>query len=140
MVGGLAGAVAMIPPAMLLTAGGYQVNRYGRLLVEWLLGTDHRGALLSAHLLIGLISALPLAFAGSRAGRGSGLRKALLVGAAYGAVYWLMVNTLALPVLFGRVVPWFEGAGALWPSLVLHLVFGTVAALVVRHRLNSHDR
>lgn len=125
----------MIPPGMLLTATGYEVNHYGRLLVEWLLGTDHRAALLAVHLLIGLISALPLALAWSRAGRGLGVQNALLLGAAYGTGYWLIVNTLALPILFGRAIPWSEGTGALWPSFALHLVFGTVATLVVRHRL-----
>jgi hypothetical protein len=131
LVAGIAGAVAMIPPGLALSAAGFEVNRYGVLLAQQLMGIVTRPplpVLLVLHLIIGVAGAVPLAALWWARGV-PGMAGRSLVGASYGAAYWLVVNSLLLPTLYGRPFPWTEGAASVWPSLVVHLVYGTVTAL-----------
>lgn len=60
-----------------------------------------------------------------------------IVGLTYGAAIWVVLNSLMLPVLFGRPTAWRIGWPAIWPSLTVHLVYGVAtaaAALVVGRR------
>ena len=124
-IAGLAGGVAMIPVGVLLRRVlGYSLNVYGELLLRTLLGRTPVWALAVEHFLISWGMALPLvAFLGP-------LRRAspFAVGAAYGAVIWLVVNSLALPLAFGRPTPWQLGWPAIWPSLAVHLAYGVAAS------------
>jgi uncharacterized membrane protein YagU involved in acid resistance len=78
------------------------------------------------HLLISVAMALPLVVLVGRTAR----RSPLLLGALYGAAVWLVVNSLLLPAAFGRPTPWRLGWSAIWPSLMVHVIYGTVAAMV----------
>jgi uncharacterized membrane protein YagU involved in acid resistance len=124
---GLAGGVAMIPFGLLLRRVlGYSLNVYGELLVKTLLGSVPPWAMAVEHLLISVAMALPLVVLVGRTAR----RSPLLLGALYGAAVWLVVNSLLLPAAFGRPTPWRLGWSAIWPSLMVHVIYGTVAAMV----------
>lgn len=53
-------------------------------------------------------------------------------GLAYGLLYYVVVNAVALPWLFGDAFPWQLGWGYVYPSLVVHLVFGLSIAVTAR--------
>lgn len=130
LLAGLAGAVAMIPVGLALNAAGLQVNRYGEVLARQLTGGAAPAMLLAQHMLIGALSALPLGLWAVFV-RPVRTGVAMATGAAYGVGYWFVINALALPWLYGRPHPWTEGPAAVWPSLVAHVVYGVVAALVL---------
>lgn len=124
---GLAGGLAMIPPGLLLRRVlGYPLNVYGELLLKTVLGRAPLGLLLAEHAIISVAMAAPLV--GLLVWRRVG--HAVSLGVAYGAAIWLAVNSLALPLAFGRPSPWHQGWSAIWPSLGIHVVYGVVAAAV----------
>jgi hypothetical protein len=41
----------------------------------------------------------------------------------------VIINSLALPVLFGDPTPWQLGVEFIYPSLVVHLVYGACISL-----------
>lgn len=126
-IAGIVGGVAMIPFGLVLRwVLGYSLNVYGELLVRAILGRVSPWALAIEHFLIAWGMALPLvALLAWRRRAGP-----LLLGALYGAGIWLVVNSLLLPVIFGRPTPWRLGWPAIWPSLLVHVVYGAVAATV----------
>lgn len=126
-IAGIAGGVAMIPFGLLLRRIlGYSLNVYGELLVQTILGRVSPWALAVEHFLISWGMALPLVALLARRRRGS----PLLLGSLYGAGIWVVVNSLLLPVAFGRPTPWRLGWPAIWPSLLVHVIYGAVAATV----------
>lgn len=125
-VAGMVGSLAMIPFGLALRATGHRVNVYGELLVQALLGRPSPIAMFVQHLLIGAVAAVPLWLALART---DGRHRA--IGVAYGAAMWLVVNSLALPLAFRRPTPWELGWSAIWPSLLVHLVYGLVTAVAL---------
>jgi uncharacterized membrane protein YagU involved in acid resistance len=124
---GTLGGLAMIPPGLLLKAAGYSVNVYGELLLRVVLGRVLPGAMVVQHLAVSVSMAVPfVAFAAGRPGR-----HLLPLGAAYGTLAWLLVNSCALPIAFGRPTPWALGFDAIWPSLLGHVVYGLALGTVV---------
>jgi hypothetical protein len=94
-------------------------------------GNTAPAALLAVHLLVGWVAVLPLLAAftwASARGWDLGTRRRVVAGGLYGAAMWLVVNSWALPALTGHSSPWAGGALALWPSLTVHVAYGTVAA------------
>lgn len=136
---GLVGALAMVPVGLALSAAGFEVNRYGELLAEQLTGARRPAVLFAIHLVIGVVSVVPLAVAAAAL---RPRRVVMLVGGAvYAAAYWLGVNALALPLVYGRPFPWMEGVASVWPSLLVHVVYGLAAALaLVQARSAMPDR
>jgi uncharacterized membrane protein YagU involved in acid resistance len=67
-------------------------------------------------------------------------RARLLVGAVYGAAFYAAVNSSALPFAFGDPTPWELGFGTVYPSLVVHIVYGFSVALVARPIATVHSR
>ena len=49
-----------------------------------------------------------------------------MTGAAYGAAYYVAINSLALPIYFNDPLPWQLGASTVLPSLIGHVIFGAV--------------
>lgn len=49
----------------------------------------------------------------------------------YGALYYVAVNSLALPLYFGDPLPWILGWAVVLPSLLVHVVFGVSVACAV---------
>jgi len=119
---GTLAALAMMPFGALFRLLGLRVGHYGPKFAAWLFGTEPGPLLLfMQHLVLGWLSALPLLLVlpwlATR-------RSRLLASAAYGAGYYAVVNALALPLFFGDPTPWQLGWPVIYPSLVVHVVFG----------------
>lgn len=130
---GTVAGLAMIPFAAVFRFRGLRVNEYGRKTLELLVVVAnpalHFLLTLAQHLVISWIAAVPLIWALSRI---EGRRRRVLIGAAYGAAFYAAVNAWALPRYFGDRTPWEMGFETVYPSLVIHLVYGVVLGLVAR--------
>ena len=130
---GTIASLAMMPFGLLFKSVGLRVGHYGPKVGEALFGHQPDpwmpALLLVQHFVIGWLSAMPLLmFWLWRAPRAIQLGDGLL----YGLAYYLAVNALALPWLFGDAFPWQFGWSTIYPSLVVHLVFGISIALTAR--------
>jgi len=138
---GTVAGLAMIPFAAAFRFFGLRVNEYGRKSLELLVGEVtppvHFALTFVMHLVISWLAAVPLlVLLRFIAGR----RARLLAGFAYGAVFYVAVNSLALPIAFGDSTPWELGFTTIYPSLVIHLVFGVVVAMMVQPALPTPGR
>jgi uncharacterized membrane protein YagU involved in acid resistance len=97
-------------------------------------GADGRLVLLAMHLVIGVISAIPPVLVAWAGRWPPNLLPGLVAGAGYGVGYWFLVNAVTLPALFGRQHPWERGPSAVWPSLLVHVIFGLGVAAVLHVR------
>jgi len=126
--GTLAG-LAMIPFAAVFRARGLRINEYGRKTLELVVGDVspwlHAALTLVQHLVISWIAAVPLLWIVRRL---DNPRVAVAAGATYGAGFYVVVNSWALPFAFGDPSPWQLGFDTVYPSLVVHLVYGCVLA------------
>lgn len=118
---GTVGAVAMMPFGKLFSTLGLRVGHYGPKFAEWLFGSSGSLLLLVQHFVLGWLSALPLLLLFAWPAAAS---RPLLSGGLYGLAYYLLVNSLGLPLMFGDPLPWQLGLTTVLPSLVVHLVFG----------------
>lgn len=137
---GTAGSLSMYPFGIVLRRKfGYSLNVYGHLTADVLFRhaglTQQAGApawaLHVQHLVIGWTLAAPLALLFQRLGALHTVAMRALVGVSYGALAWLVINSLALPFVFGRPTPWELGVGAIWPSLLVHVVYGVTTWFAV---------
>ena len=130
---GIAAGLAMIPFAAVFQRFGLRVNEYGRKTLALLVGDVsaplHYLLAFVQHLAISWVAAVPLLLL---LGRCSRKRDQLLVGLAYGAGFYVAVNSLALPFAFEDPIPWRLGVAAVYPSLLIHLVYGFTVALLAR--------
>jgi uncharacterized membrane protein YagU involved in acid resistance len=130
---GTVAGIAMIPFAAAFQRFGLRVNEYGRktleLVVRDVSPATHYVLTFIEHLAISWVVAVPLLLLLAGFSRRS---ERLLVGLAYGAVFYVVVNSLALPLAFGDPTPWTLGLVVVWPSLFIHLVYGFVVALLAR--------
>lgn len=131
-IGTLAG-LAMIPLAAIFRARGLRVNEYGRKTLALLVGETKPPFDLVLtflqHLVISWAAALPLLVVFERI---VDRRTRLLVGTAYGAGFYVALNSLALPIAFGDPTPWALGFETIYPSLAVHLVYGAVLGWTAR--------
>ena len=118
---GTVGAVAMMPFGKLFSMLGLRVGHYGPKFAEWLFGSSGSLLLLVQHFVLGWLSALPLLLLCAWPAAAS---RPLVSGGLYGLAYYLLVNSLGLPLMFGDPLPWQLGLTTVLPSLVVHLVFG----------------
>lgn len=126
---GTIASLAMLPFGALFKMAGLRVGHYGPKFAGLFFTEPGPVLLFAQHLVIGWVSALPLL--ALLPGRGRRPR-ALAIGAAYGAGYYVLVNSLVLPWSFGDPTPWRLGAAVVLPSLVVHLVFGLAVAASAR--------
>lgn len=138
-VAGTLAGLAMIPFAAAFRARGLRVNEYGRKTLELLVGEV--GPPLDVvltfvqHLVISWLAAVPLLVLFTRGGAWAGDRWArILLGTAYGAGFYVVMNSFALPIAFGDPTPWALGLATVYPSLTIHLVYGAVLGVTVRAR------
>lgn len=122
---GLWAGAAMMPFGIVLRTLGHQVNVYGELAVRSVLGSAPMFAQLAFHALVSISLAVPfVALARSRGAAG------LAAGAFYGVLSWAALNATLLPLWFGRPTGWALGIAEIWPSLVIHVVYGVVLGAV----------
>lgn len=134
-VAGTLAGIAMIPFAAFFRARGLRVNEYGRKTLALLVGDvappfDFVLTFVQ-HMIISWSAAVPLLILLASPGAGGRSRR-IALGAAYGAAFYVAVNSLALPLLFGDPTPWALGFETVYPSLVIHLVYGAVLAATAR--------
>lgn len=128
-------AVAMVPFALLFSVMGLRINEYGKKVIQFLFpdfSPDIRFALfVIEHFILSWIIAIPLLL----------LLKYfhhrisyLLLGILYGAVFYLLINSLVLPALFNDASPRRLGfTKTILPSLVVHIVYGLSVAITSRN-------
>jgi hypothetical protein len=119
----------MMPFGFLFQFLGLRVGHYGPKLAALLLDDPSRPILFVQHIVIGWFSALPLLVILLRFHRAV---SATAMGMAYGFLYYVLVNSLALPLFFGDPTPWRLGFNVIYPSLVVHLAFGACIGLTAR--------
>lgn len=126
-------SIAMIPFGILFQFLGLRVGHYGKKLLEVfftdLAATPFRMLMFAEHFVIGWLSAAPL------------LVLLVLVkthvpawamGMIYGTAYYVVLNSLLLPWSFGEQTPWALGFSVMYPSLIIHIVFGVSIALTAK--------
>lgn len=124
---GTIASLVMMPFGFLFRMLELRVGHYGRELLLAVTGPlpppVFGGLLLLQHFIIGWLSTWPLLIA-MRAMSGASRSRHLLLGLAYGAGYYALLNSWLLPRAFGDALPWTLGVFTVLPSLVVHLVFG----------------
>lgn len=127
--GTLAG-LAMIPFAAVFRAVGLRINEYGKKTLELVVGPVaeplHTVLTFVQHMLISWCVAVLLLLLLARI---EDRRVRVAVGAGYGAAFYVVVNSWALPLWFGDPTPWALGFETVYPSLLIHLVYGVVVGL-----------
>lgn len=130
---GTIASIAMIPFGLVFQLLGLRVGHYGKKLLEVFLTNysemTFRMLMFIEHFVIGWLSAAPLLVLLVL------LKKRLpawAVGAMYGLGYYVVLNSFALPLFFGDQTPWTLGFSVMYPSLVIHIVFGVSIALTSR--------
>lgn len=108
---------------------GLRVGHYGPKLAETLFGNASETVVMAQHFVIGWLSAAPLLYAlviiGKRA-------SSVWIGALYGALYYLLINSFVLPLLYGDLTPWQLGFSYIYPSLIGHIVYGASIGYTAR--------
>jgi uncharacterized membrane protein YagU involved in acid resistance len=121
MRSGIIAALVIVPLSPFFKAMGLRIGHYGPKFAALFFDNPQPWLLFSQHLVVGWLSAIPLLLilqqtpAGARPARW---------GAIYGAAYYVLVNSLALPLYFSDALPWQLGAATVFPSLIGHIIFG----------------
>ena len=118
---GTIASLVIVPLSPLFRAAGLRIGHYGPKFAALFFDDPQPWLLFLQHLAIGWVSALPLLVILAQTGASE---RPILTGAVYGAAYYVVVNSLALPIYFGDLTPWQMGAATILPSLVGHIVFG----------------
>jgi uncharacterized membrane protein YagU involved in acid resistance len=126
---GTIASLVIVPLSPLFKAMDLRIGHYGPKFAALFFDDPQPWLLFVQHLVIGWVSALPLLVILARTGAG---KRPLLAGAAYGATYYVAVNSLALPVYFGDPLPWQLGAATVLPSLFGHVIYGASIGLTSR--------
>jgi uncharacterized membrane protein YagU involved in acid resistance len=131
---GTIASLVIVPLSPLFKALGLRIGHYGPKFAGLFVDDPQPWLLFVQHLVIGWISALPLLVILVRTGAA---RRPLAAGAAYGAAYYVLVNSLALPIYFGDPTPWQIGWSTIYPSLIGHIIFGASIGLTSRRFVAS---
>lgn len=126
---GLIASLVMMPVGFAFKVLGMRVGHYGPKLAELIVTNPGPAFLFAQHLVIGWLSTLPLVILMWRHPLSMGR---FMWGLMYGAGYYVMVNSLALPLLFQDPLPWTLGWVVIVPSLTVHVVYGLAISLTVR--------
>lgn len=135
---GTIASIAMIPFGFLFQLLELRVGHYGKKLLE-VFFTDlppltFRLLMFIEHFAIGWLSAAPLLILLVLS---KNRLPAWSVGATYCVVYYVALNSLALPLSFGDRTPWELGFSVMYPSLTIHIVFGVCIALTSTRFVNG---
>lgn len=129
---GTIAALVIVPLSPLFKAAGLRIGHYGPKFAALFFDDPQPWLLFVQHLVIGWASALPLLVILVRTGAG---KQPVLAGAAYGAAYYVLVNSITLPIYFGDPLPWQLGAATVLPSLVGHIIYGVSIGLTSKRFL-----
>ena len=132
---GTIASLVIVPLSPLFKAMGLRIGHYGPKFAALFIDNPQPWHLFVQHLLIGWLSALPLlvVLLLTRAARWP-----VLAGTAYGAGYYVAVNSLALPLYFGDPTPWQLGWSTVLPSLLGHVAYGACIGFVSRNFVARH--
>jgi uncharacterized membrane protein YagU involved in acid resistance len=133
---GTIASLVIVPLSPLFKAAGLRIGHYGPKFAALFFDNPQPWLLFAQHLVIGCLSALPLlaVLATTRAGK-----QALLAGTAYGAAYYVAINSVALPLCFADPLPWQLGLTTVWPSLLGHIIYGASIGLTSKRFVaNAH--
>jgi len=122
---GTIASIAMMPFGLFFRFVGLRIGHYGPKFAGLLFAEPNTFVLVVQHFLIGWLSTLPLLLIliGYR------VVTPIAMGAAYGAGYYVVVNSLVLPLYFGDPLPWQLGLSYIFPSLLIHVIFGVSIAI-----------
>jgi len=134
---GTLAALAMMPFGFAFRFAGLRVGHYGPKFAALFIDNPGPPFLFAQHIILGWISALPLV---ALLWYWSGPAKPVLFGVIYGMAYYLIVNSLALPLYFGDALPWQLGIATVIPSLVVHIVFGATLGYFCRNLAGRFHR
>lgn len=126
---GTIASLAMMPFGFMFRIAELRVGHYGPKFAGLFVNDPTPMFLFAQHIVLGWVSALPLIafFVLYRVPK-----LHLGWGALYGVAYYVVVNSLMLPLYFGDPLPWQLGIATIIPSLVVHIVFGGVVGLFGR--------
>lgn len=124
--GTIASAV-IIPLGPMFRAFGLRIGHYGPKFAALFIDDPKVWQLVVQHFVIGWIATLPFLIVLARI---PGVPARLAAGALYGAAFYVVVNSLALPLYFGDPTPWRLGWATIYPSLIGHIAFGLAIAAV----------
>lgn len=135
---GTIASLVMMPIGFLFKLLDLRIGHYGPKLAALLFGSEPGMVVLFAqHLVIGWVSALPLLVLLVRF---ADLAAPTAIGALYGAAYYVVVNSLALPLLFGDPTPWQLEFNVIYPSFLAHLIFGLSIGLTARRFVANESK
>lgn len=126
---GTIASLVMMPFGSIFKLLGLRVGHYGPKLAALLFGESTWVVLLVQHFVIGWVSTLPLLLILVRF---KSADAPAVIGAAYGLAYYVVINSLSLPLFFGDPTPWQSGLNVIYPSLLVHVVFGVCIGLTSR--------
>ncbi len=138
---GTIASLVIMPVGFLFRFLGFRIGHYGPKLGALLFGNVaepwFQALLMFQHFVIGWLSTTPLLlflvfarYPGSP----------ILYGALYGAGYYIVVNSLFLPVAFGDPTPWQIGLDTIYPSLIGHMLFGISIVVTARRFVTTWRR
>ena len=134
---GVIASLVIVPLSPLFKAAGLRIGHYGPKFAALFVDDPQPLLLFMQHLVVGWLSALPLLILLAKSGAGT---RPLLAGATYGAAYYVVVNSLALPTFFGDPVPWQLGAATVLPSLAGHIIYGASIGLTSKRFVTDAKR
>lgn len=129
MRSGTIASAAIMPLGWLFRSAGMRIGHYGPKFAALFVDNPQPWHIMVQHFLIGWMSTLPLLVILMYVSRTS---FQFILGAVYGAAFYLVVNSLALPLYFGDPTPWHIGWSTIYPSLIAHIAFGLCIALTAR--------
>ncbi len=129
----------MIPFGLLFFSFGLRINEYGIQVIQTFFGDMPAGLRFALfvveHFIISWSAAIPLLLSLLAT---YGKAPPLLIGALYSIGFYVAVNSIVLPLIFGDPTPWQLGASFVYPSLIVHLVYGLTVVVAARDFINLH--
>lgn len=138
---GTIASLLMMPVGFLFRVLDLRIGHYGKKLIEVFFGELplplFRTIVVVEHFIIGWLSTTPLLIALLFVAARSSV-SLLWVGLAYGVGYYIVLNSWLLPVAFGDPTPWMLGFSHIYPSLIVHIVFGISIAATAKRFVAAH--
>ncbi len=131
---GIIAALLMVPPGVLFKYFGLHIGNYGPKFGAFLFGEINPMMLFIQHIVISCLSAIPLILLFAKT---NCYRKPILTGTIYGVIYYLIVNSLLLPIFFKDQTPWELGFNYIYPSLIVHIIYGASIGFTARRFIKS---